>query len=157
MHTITIRFRQNYFSDENGKVLGYTIIVAEDYTKSTENEKFLPSWHNVQKYSSWPPYQVMDPNYPFNNSSVEDFTVGTEECLNKETLRSVYCNGPLRPGTLYRFKVKIFLLNFCVVVQISIFLVSNCWFVQHNISLTRKSLAELVLTILDCNEWSALR
>ena len=139
MHTITIRFRQNYFSDENGKVLGYTVIVAEDYTKLTENDKFLPSWYKVQKYSTWPPYQVTDPKFPFNNSSVEDFTVGTEDCVNKKS----YCNGPLRPGTLYKFKVKRFFFSFLcrgpTMVQISIFLVSNCLFVQHNISLTRKS------------------
>ena len=139
MHTITIRFRQNYFSDENGKVLGYTVIVAEDYTKLTENDKFLPSWYKVQKYSTWPPYQVTDPKFPFNNSSVEDFTVGTEDCVNKKS----YCNGPLRPGTLYKFKVSRFFFSFLcrgpTMVQISIFLVSNCLFVQHNISLTRKS------------------
>ena len=58
MHTITIRFRKNYFSDENGAVLGYSIIVGEDYTKNTEGDSFLPSWWDVQKYSTWPPYQV---------------------------------------------------------------------------------------------------
>ena len=42
-----------------GKVLGYTIIVAEDYTnKPTELDPFLPGWRDVQQYSSWPPYQV---------------------------------------------------------------------------------------------------
>ena len=49
MHTITIRFRRNYFSDENGAVLGYSIIVGEDYTKNTEGDKFLPGWLEVQK------------------------------------------------------------------------------------------------------------
>ena len=58
MHTITIRFRKNYFSDENGAVLGYSLIVGEDYTKNTEGDKFLPGWWEVQKYSTWPPYQV---------------------------------------------------------------------------------------------------
>ena len=33
MHTVTVRYRRNYFSDENGRVLGYTLIVAEDYTQ----------------------------------------------------------------------------------------------------------------------------
>ena len=104
MHTITIRYRQNYFSDEHGKVRGYTIIVAEDYTKETKNNKHLPTWHEAQKHSTWPPYQVMEPYNPFNNSSVDDFTIGTDEvCLKKHG----YCNGPLRPGTLYRFKVRL--------------------------------------------------
>ena len=105
MHTITIRYRQNYFSDKHGKVRGYTIIVAEDYTKNTENNIRLPVWREAQKHSTWPPYQVMQPT-PWNNNSTAyvDFTVGTdEECLKPK--RHGYCNGPLRPGTLYRFKV----------------------------------------------------
>ena len=101
------RYRQNYFSDAHGKVLGYTIIVAEDYTKVTEDVTILPSWREAQKHSTWPPYQVMHPTNPFNKSAVDDFTVGTDEdCLK----RHGYCNGPLRPGTLYRFKVKFALL-----------------------------------------------
>lgn len=58
MHTVTVRFRKNYFSDKNGKVLGYSIIVAEDNTKHTEGDQFLPGWRDVQKFSVWPPYQV---------------------------------------------------------------------------------------------------
>jgi len=102
MHTVTVRFRKNYFSDVNGKVLGYSIIVAEDNTKHTEGDAFLPGWRDVQKFSVWPPYQVIDPYYPFNNSSVEDFTVGTEDCTNQHGR----CNGRLKPGTIYRFKVR---------------------------------------------------
>merc|ERR1712106_413307 len=105
MHTITIRFKKNYFSDENGKFLGYTIIVAEDYTKHTEYDAFLPGWHDVQKFSTWPPYLPMEPYFPFNNSSVEDFAVGTEDCENCEH-RYEKCNGKLKPGTVYRFKVR---------------------------------------------------
>ena len=105
MHTITIRFRKNYFSDENGAVLGYSIIVGEDYTKNTEGDKFLPGWWEVQKYSTWPPYQVMDPYDPFNNNSieVEDFIIGRDEC--KIAYATPKCNGKLKPGTIYRIKV----------------------------------------------------
>jgi len=102
MHTITVRFRKNYFSDQNGRVLGYTILVAEDYTKPTEGDAFLPGWRDVQKFSTWPPYQVLEPYFPFNNSSVEDYTVGAEECEHSHGK----CNGKLKPGTIYRFKVR---------------------------------------------------
>ena len=100
---VKIRFRRNYFSDVNGRVVAYTIIVAEDYRKSTTNKQSLLKWQDVQQHRSWPPYQVSDPYYPFNNSSVEDFTVGADEsCMNKNG----YCNGPLKPGTTYRFKIR---------------------------------------------------
>ena len=42
--TISVRFRRNYFSDGNGQVVAYAVIVAEDYTKPTENKLTLPSF-----------------------------------------------------------------------------------------------------------------
>lgn len=55
--TIQIRFRKNYFSEKNGAVTSYTIIVAEDDTKNASGLE-MPSWRDVQAYSIWPPYQV---------------------------------------------------------------------------------------------------
>lgn len=65
----------------------------------------MPSWRDVQAYSVWPPYQVMEPYYPFVNNSVEDFTIGAESC----DIRQVgYCNGPLKSGSTYRVKIRAF-------------------------------------------------
>lgn len=82
----------------------YTIIVAEDDNKNASGLE-MPSWRDVQKYSVWPPYQVIEPYYPFRNISVEDFTIGVDEC---DAQRSGYCNGPLKSGTVYRVKVRAF-------------------------------------------------
>ncbi|XP_017052134.1 tyrosine-protein phosphatase 10D isoform X2 [Drosophila ficusphila] len=102
--TIQIRFRKNYFSDQNGQVRMYTIIVAEDDAKNASGLE-MPSWLDVQSYSVWLPYQAIDPYYPFENRSVEDFTIGTENCDNHKI---GYCNGPLKSGTTYRVKVRAF-------------------------------------------------
>lgn len=102
--TVQIRFRKNYFSDQNGAVTMYTIIVAEDDSKNASGLE-MPSWRDVQAYSEWPPYQVMEPYYPFKNSSVEDFSIGSESC---EGHHSGYCNGPLKSGSTYRVKVRAF-------------------------------------------------
>ncbi|XP_055635341.1 tyrosine-protein phosphatase 10D isoform X2 [Toxorhynchites rutilus septentrionalis] len=102
--TIEIRFRKHYFSDQNGVVTTYTIIIAEDDSKNASGLE-MPSWYDVQSYSVWPPYQVIEPYYPFKNSSVEDFTIGTENC---DTRKSGYCNGPLKSGTTYKVKVRAF-------------------------------------------------
>ncbi|XP_055843971.1 tyrosine-protein phosphatase 10D-like isoform X3 [Episyrphus balteatus] len=102
--TIQIRFRKNYFSDQNGAVIMYTIIVAEDDTKNASGLE-MPSWRDVQSYSVWLPYQAIEPYYPFKNSSIEDFTIGAENCDNRQT---GYCNGPLKSGTTYRVKVRAF-------------------------------------------------
>ncbi|XP_046394393.1 tyrosine-protein phosphatase 10D isoform X1 [Ischnura elegans] len=101
--TIQIRFRKNYFSEQNGAVIAYAIIVAEDTSKNASGLE-MPSWRDVQAYSVWPPYQVMDLYYPFKNSTLEDFTIGSESCNNHVG----YCNGPLKPGTTYRVKVRAF-------------------------------------------------
>jgi receptor-type tyrosine-protein phosphatase beta len=55
--SIQVRFRKNYFSEENGEVVAYAIIVAEDTSKNASGLE-MPSWRDVQAYSSWPPYQV---------------------------------------------------------------------------------------------------
>lgn len=47
----------------------------------------------------------MEPYYPFKNGSVEDFTIGSENCDNKKI---GYCNGPLKSGSTYRVKVRAF-------------------------------------------------
>lgn len=123
--TIQIRFRRNYFSEQNGPVSGhkyrkttliftpeifllqiisYAIIVAEDDSKNASGLE-MPSWRDVQAYSVWPPYQVMDLYYPFHNSSVEDFTIGAESC---DVRHPGYCNGPLKSGSTYRVKIRAF-------------------------------------------------
>ncbi|KAK6628641.1 Tyrosine-protein phosphatase 10D [Polyplax serrata] len=102
--TIQIRFRKNYFSEQNGAIIAYTVIVAEDDSKNSSGIE-MPSWSDVQKYTKWPPYQVSDPYYPFKNSSVEDYTIGNEHCDPNE---HKFCNGPLKTGTNYRVKVRAF-------------------------------------------------
>ena len=43
--------------------------------------------------------------YPFNSTTLEDFVIGAEiGCHQKRD----YCNGPLKPGTLYRIKIRAF-------------------------------------------------
>ncbi|XP_050304199.1 tyrosine-protein phosphatase 10D isoform X2 [Anthonomus grandis grandis] len=102
--TIQIRFRKNYFSEANGPIVSYAIIVAEDDSKNASGLE-MPSWRDVQAYSIWPPYQVMEPYYPFFNSSIEDFTIGADTC----DIRQVgYCNGPLKSGSIYRVKIRAF-------------------------------------------------
>lgn len=50
-------------------------------------------------------FQVMEPYNPFKNSSVEDLTIGEDNC---EGIPAGYCNGPLKPGTTYRVKIRAF-------------------------------------------------
>lgn len=104
--TIRIRYRKNFFSNMYGTILAYTIIVTEDDLLDA-SQFDLPSWYEVQRKSIWPPYQVTEPYYPFNNSLVEDFTIGTEDCNDKNVIKK-YCNGPLKSGSFYKVKIRAF-------------------------------------------------
>lgn len=105
--TIKTRFRKNYFSNLYGPVVAYTVIVAEDSSRPT-NQLELPSWFDVQSNVVWPPYQAIDPYYPFNSSLVEDFVVGSGDCFDSRSNEKYYCNGPLKPGTSYKIKIRAF-------------------------------------------------
>lgn len=105
--TIKTRFKKNFFSNIYGPVIAYTVIVAE-YSAKTSTPLELPSWFDVQSNVVWPPYQAVDPYYPFNNSLVEDFIVGTGDCFDARSNEKYYCNGPLKPGTSYKVKIRAF-------------------------------------------------
>lgn len=47
---------------------------------------------------------MTDPYYPFNNTDVEEYVIGTQNCVGKKG----YCNGPLKPGASYKVKVRAF-------------------------------------------------
>lgn len=101
--TIKIRYRKSYFSPTNGVIVAYTIIVAEDDDKDSSGLK-LPTWYDVQPLAKWPPYQTVEPYNPFVNSTVEEFIIGEGACIES----SRFCNGPLKPGTAYRIKIRAF-------------------------------------------------
>ncbi|KAL1469545.1 hypothetical protein MTO96_024925 [Rhipicephalus appendiculatus] len=99
--TIRVSFRKNFFANSHGPIHAYTLIVAEDVSKDATSAS-LPTWSEVQSFHSWPPYQVTEPYYPFNGTLTEDFVIGSEDCKGDKG----YCNGPLKPGSTYRVKVR---------------------------------------------------
>ncbi|KAH7933806.1 hypothetical protein HPB49_017381 [Dermacentor silvarum] len=99
--TIRVSFRKNFFANSHGPIHAYTLIVAEDVSKDATSAN-LPTWSEVQSFHSWPPYQVTEPYYPFNGTLTEDFVIGSEDCKGDKG----YCNGPLKPGSTYRVKVR---------------------------------------------------
>lgn len=108
--TIKTRFKKNFFSNLYGPVIAYTIIVAEDPSKPS-NQLELPSWFEVQSSVVWPPYQAVDLFNPFSNSIVEEFVIGSADCFDSRSNERYYCNGPLKPGTNYRVKIRAFTAN----------------------------------------------
>ena len=131
-NSIVVRFKKSYFSNIYGQVKYYALIVAEshgDQLASAANLQplDLPSWFDVQSKSVWPPYQATELFNPFEQLTTIDFVVGSENCENYYSanravlsnpslyasdtagnLPSRYCNGYLKSGTSYKFKVRAF-------------------------------------------------
>lgn len=106
--TVRVKFHKNFFPEEFGPIISYTLIIAENSTNvmSLDNIAGLNTfaWRDVQSLTPWPPYQVLEPREFFMNRSVEYFTIGSEECLPSVN----FCNGPLKSGTSYRVKLRAF-------------------------------------------------
>ncbi|XP_063616070.1 tyrosine-protein phosphatase 10D-like [Cydia splendana] len=99
--TVSVRFRNDFFSSANGNVSAYALVVAQEPRNDSSDR--LPSWRDVHGLPVWPPYQVTEPYFPFHHSSVEEYTIGSERC---ESSGRAYCNGPLRPGAAYYVKLR---------------------------------------------------
>ncbi|XP_013791926.1 tyrosine-protein phosphatase 10D-like isoform X2 [Limulus polyphemus] len=118
------------FDDEMGDITHYALIIAEDLeigeplSDLTDNRSSLPTWKQ-RHLSKEGMYQATPvPWNPFNESSeyskdgglmcstfVQDGVLGktcllgTEtDCFQKE--ETIYCNGPLQPGTNYGIKLR---------------------------------------------------
>lgn len=127
--TIKIQFKKNFFSNAHGQVKYYTIIVTEDPTNTapyfnTNEELELPSWFDVQGKTVWPTYQAVDFFNPFESNSVTEFVVGSDANCEKlynqngghkniyidnlNDKKNKYCNGPLKPASAFRIKIRAF-------------------------------------------------
>ncbi|XP_066297373.1 uncharacterized protein [Branchiostoma lanceolatum] len=124
--TIAVTFSDQMFSLGLGLITHFTVIVAEDVTGLNDSMETGPvqnaqmySWYDVQGLSPVPPYQVSSlAPYPFTSSlrkkrSAESqdisFTIGGENCTDPNV--TLYCNGPLKPATTYRAKMRVFTPN----------------------------------------------
>uniref|UniRef100_A0A915MGK7 Fibronectin type-III domain-containing protein n=2 Tax=Meloidogyne javanica TaxID=6303 RepID=A0A915MGK7_MELJA len=114
---LSARIDLSKISDRNGKIIKLAILVAE-----------LPTWGMVRRHSTtniWPPFIALE-LLPDNKSrrfsspssintspdtsiinSIFITSIGSDfEC--EEKLAEQICNGPLKPGSVYRLKLRLF-------------------------------------------------
>ncbi|XP_041352132.1 tyrosine-protein phosphatase 10D-like isoform X2 [Gigantopelta aegis] len=112
----------NAFSDFNGRVIAYTVIVSTNPALSDTTSLQLPSWKDAQKDSKIVVYQTTGNCTDFflegstcgmpaarrKRASAEKpfrlFTVGADSSCSEQK----YCNGPLRAETGYHIKLRAF-------------------------------------------------
>ena len=58
-----VGLRADFFTESNGEVVRYALIVAEDYAADRLPEKY-PAWFDVQDSPKWPPFQVRPAFHP---------------------------------------------------------------------------------------------
>ncbi|KRZ85799.1 Tyrosine-protein phosphatase 10D [Trichinella sp. T8] len=114
-----VSFGKYFFSDSNGVINNYNIIVTEDSEVSTEQyllvfllfirlDKFeyhLYNWEMVKEFDISPPYITTPPDYqPFANPKTKDtsYVIGLDTCDGKHK----FCNGPLKPDATYFVKLR---------------------------------------------------
>ena len=123
-HSITVEFLKNPFTQENGRILNYTVIVATSNKFDKNQQSVLPNWYQFNTNSSINAYQVISnctDLYKANNTcnktnqmnrsrikrSAETqsvkFKIGLNDCSKENTS---YCNGYLKPNTKYYVKVR---------------------------------------------------
>ncbi|KAJ8032177.1 Receptor-type tyrosine-protein phosphatase dep-1 [Holothuria leucospilota] len=110
--TITAEIRNPFFSDMNGVIVSYALLVtrgSEDDVVGRTPNTYLQS----QMFeSSQPPYQTTPETFnPYRVQSSDGsglFEIGTnEDCLLVSNFPvDEYCNGPLQPSTSYRVALR---------------------------------------------------
>ncbi|XP_078024039.1 phosphatidylinositol phosphatase PTPRQ [Epinephelus lanceolatus] len=131
--SITIRMPACFYSDDNGPITKIQVIVAESGVKDVQN---LTNWKNAffvrpapyltDKGFPNPPCSMWDgtsrtdahirsghsssgggrPLLKHNHTNATTYVIGgDDECL-KENNTDSFCNGPLKPNTIYVFKFR---------------------------------------------------
>ncbi|VVC45169.1 Fibronectin type III,Protein-tyrosine phosphatase-like,PTP type protein phosphatase,Tyrosine [Cinara cedri] len=111
------------FSNANGNIQYYSIIVYQDGGFPDKPERgiinhydvwppVMRSWAEASPYPFILPYQTTPDKWmPFKNKNDAVFDIGIDEKCSINDEQKNYCNGPLRPVTDYRLKLRAFTSN----------------------------------------------
>ncbi|XP_069567271.1 phosphatidylinositol phosphatase PTPRQ [Brachyistius frenatus] len=131
--SITIRMPACFYSDNNGPITKIQVIVAESGVKDMEN---LTNWKNAfwDRPAPYltntgflnPPCFLWDEASRMNahlrggrivsrdghslvrqnHTTEETYVIGKSNCCMEENNTDIFCNGPLKPNTVYVFKFR---------------------------------------------------
>ncbi|KAK0395485.1 hypothetical protein QR680_001299 [Steinernema hermaphroditum] len=114
---LSIRYNTVMFSTKHGLLTKCAVIVAQVTPDGKLNENWIydhenrsATWGEVQKFDVWPPYVAIETQLDrvkkFAARAVTE-TIGIDKTCGEGNVNAV-CNGPLKPGTAYRFKLRLF-------------------------------------------------
>ncbi|KAF7670333.1 hypothetical protein LDENG_00018790 [Lucifuga dentata] len=111
--SITIYMPACFYSDDNGPITNIQVIAAESGVKDSKN---LTNWKNA--FFHHPAPYLTDKGFPnppclknkAAHNSTETYVIGeNNECMEntmKVWKNDKFCNGPLKPNTVYVFKFR---------------------------------------------------
>ncbi|XP_071942635.1 tyrosine-protein phosphatase 10D-like isoform X2 [Antedon mediterranea] len=114
--SFTVQFSSSYFSEENGKIKNYTVIVSEEFAKDEPLEDSngnFNNWDKAGRGDTIIPYQAFEFKPYFENSesqnrrkkretTTEDVTIGEIDCRKGKV--DYYCNHWLEDDQTYVYK-----------------------------------------------------
>ncbi|TMS35191.1 hypothetical protein L596_002642 [Steinernema carpocapsae] len=114
---LSIRYNTVMFSTKHGLLTKCSVIVAQVAPDGKLNENWIydrdnrsATWGEVQKFEIWPPYVATETHLErvkkFAPRAVAE-AIGNDKTCGERNINTV-CNGPLKPGTAYRFKLRLF-------------------------------------------------
>ncbi|MCP9261710.1 Tyrosine-protein phosphatase 10D [Dirofilaria immitis] len=115
---LQIRYSTSMFNAKHGYLKKSALIVAEI---SNNNENIINSiidnqnktltWGQVQKFDLWPAYvaieTAIEPLRNFFPPHVISEIIGANDTCDNIKINTI-CNGPLKPATSYRFKLRLY-------------------------------------------------
>ena len=114
---LTVRYNTMMFSTKNGFLTKASIIVAQVSPDGKTNENWFfdspnktLTWSQVQRFDIWPPYVALEaPIEPLKRFAPKQISevIGIDSTCQDQDSSSI-CNGPLKPGSGYRFKLRLY-------------------------------------------------
>uniref|UniRef100_F1KQ32 Tyrosine-protein phosphatase 10D n=1 Tax=Ascaris suum TaxID=6253 RepID=F1KQ32_ASCSU len=115
---VTVRYSTAMFNTKHGLLRKYSLIVGEVTDNGRMNENWIfehhnktATWGQVQRFDLWPPYVAVEspvePVRKFFPSRVISEVIGVDSTC-EDIDAEVVCNGPLKAGAAYRFKLRMY-------------------------------------------------
>ncbi|WKX93444.1 hypothetical protein Q1695_011037 [Nippostrongylus brasiliensis] len=112
-HSLTVRYSTAMFNDKHGKIIKSALLVAEVTEDGQVSETWLNAenvtytWMQVQRFDVWPLYTAAVDELDSRETPPLTQAVGVDQSCEDLPLDTV-CNGPLKSGTNYKFKLRLF-------------------------------------------------
>uniref|UniRef100_A0A7E4VXE1 protein-tyrosine-phosphatase n=1 Tax=Panagrellus redivivus TaxID=6233 RepID=A0A7E4VXE1_PANRE len=114
---LTVRYNTVMFSTKHGLLTKVAVIAAQVSPDGKTNEHWLfespnktLTWGQVQRFDIWPPYvaveTAVEPLKRFSPRAISE-VIGLDSTCGDQP-NSAVCNGPLKPGSGYRFKLRLY-------------------------------------------------